>query len=79
MAAKTKITEKDLKRKTKRVNLTFTIEEFDLLSIISESKGIEHTTCAKSILIPEINRIAKNLLIKEKYIPKTQRGLNLFS
>lgn len=76
MATKTKVTKEDLNRGYKRVNITLTIEEFDKLTIISEYKGIDHhTTAAKSLLIPEINKEAKRILVTEKYIPKTQRGL----
>lgn len=77
MAAKTKVSKADLNRGVKRVNLTLTIEEFDKLAVIAEFKGTEHTTAAKTLLIPEINREAKRILVTEKYVPKNQRGLKI--
>jgi len=77
MAAKTKVTKSDLKKGVKRVNITLTIAQFDLLNIIAEFKGIEHTTAAKSILIPEIQKESKRILTVEKYTPKSQRGIKL--
>ncbi|MFA5235082.1 MAG: hypothetical protein WC390_11845 [Sulfurimonas sp.] len=75
MAGKTKVTKKDLKKGTKRVNITLSIKEFDSLSTIAEFKGIEHTTAAKMLLIPEINKEIKRILVTEKYTPENQRGI----
>ncbi len=75
MAAKSKVTKEDLKKNKKRVNITLDIKMFDLLCVIAESKNTNHTTIAKMLLCPEIERVAKDLLDKKKYIPKSQRGI----
>lgn len=77
MAAKTKVTKADLKKGVKRVNITLTISEFDKLGIIAEYKGIQATSIAKSLLMPELEKEAKRILVTEKYVPKNQRGLKL--
>jgi hypothetical protein len=77
MAAKTKVTKADLKKGVKRVNITLTISEFDKLGIIAEYKGIQATSVAKSLLMPELEKEAKRILVTEKYVPKNQRGLKL--
>lgn len=77
MAAKTKVTKADLKKGVKRVNITLTIAEFDKLGIIAEYKGIQATSVAKSLLMPELEKEAKRILVTEKYVPKNQRGLKL--
>jgi hypothetical protein len=77
MAAKTKVTKSDLKKGVKRVNITLTISEFDKLVLIAEYKGIQATSVAKSLLMPELEKEAKRILVTEKYVPKNQRGLKL--
>lgn len=75
MASKTKVSKGDIQKGYKRVNITLSIQEFDLLSICAEFDSIEHTTKAKSILMKEVNKEAKRIIEKEKYIPKSQRGI----
>lgn len=75
MAAKGKVTKADLKKGTKRVNITFTITEFDELSIYAEYKGLQATTAAKSLLLPELKKEIHKILKVEKYVPKVQRGI----
>lgn len=77
MAAKTKVTKKDLIKGVKRVNITLSIQEFDLLNVVSEYNNIEHTTQAKSILMKEVIRESERIIKKEKYVPKAQRGEKL--
>jgi hypothetical protein len=77
MPARSKVSKKDLQKSTKRVNLTLSIEEFDKLNLIAEFRGKEHTSIAKMLLIPEINKEAKRILTVEKYVPKSQRGMKL--
>jgi hypothetical protein len=75
MPAKKTVSKKDIEKRTKRVNLTLSIEEFDKLNLIAEFRGMEHTSIAKMMLIPEINKEATRILKVEKYVPKSQRGL----
>lgn len=77
MPENTKVTKKDIEKKTKRVNLTLTIEEFDSLNLIAEFRGIEHTSAAKMLLIPEMQKEASRILKVEKYVPKAQRGMKI--
>lgn len=77
MPARSKVSKKDLQKSTKRVNLTLSITEFDKLNLIAEFRGMEHTSIAKMLLIPEINKEAKRILTVEKYTPKSQRGIKL--
>lgn len=77
MAGKGKVTKADLKKGTKRVNITFTISEFDELSIYAEYKGLQATTAAKSLLLPELKKEVHRILKVEKYVPKSQRGLKM--
>lgn len=77
MPAKKKVSKKDIQKRTKRVNLTLSIEEFDSLNLIAEFRGIEHTSAAKMLLIPEITKEAERILKKEHYVPKSQRGLKI--
>jgi hypothetical protein len=75
MSEKTKITKKNIETERKRVNLTLDLKTFDLLFLIAEAKNTNHTTIAKMLLTPEIERVAKDLFEKQKYVPKAQRGL----
>lgn len=77
MPAAKKVTKKDIQKKTKRVNLTLSISDFDKLNLIAEFRGMEHTSIAKMLLIPEIDKEAKRILEKEHYVPKSQRGIKL--
>lgn len=77
MATKTKVTKKNIQQDKKRVNLTLSIEEFDLLNLIAEFRSAEHTSVAKTLLMPEVRKEAKRILNVEKYVPKSQRGLKL--
>jgi len=75
MSAKIIMNKKVYDSGRKRVNLVFTIQEYDNLTIYAEAKNIPATTAAKSLLMPKLEKEVDILLQKEKYVPKNARGL----
>lgn len=62
----------------KRVNITLDLSDFDDLKLVSEYHNIPFTVQACSFVVQSAREEAKKIL-KSGYIPKAQRGEDLFS
>lgn len=72
------IKKRDFETGMKRVNICLTLSEFDDLNLVAEYNGFSHNgSCARHIVITDLRKKVE-LIRKIGYVPKAQRGENLF-
>jgi len=74
---KAKVSKDDIKADRKRVNLCFTIKEFDDLALSAEFEKMSVSNYCYVLVMKDVATKAATIR-KSGYIPESQRGENLF-
>jgi hypothetical protein len=73
-----RITKQDIEKDFKRVNLSLSIEDAENLFLVAEYNGNQKPTALASAWVKQRASIEAQAVRKTAYVPKAQRGGNLF-